>query len=118
MTMWFYVKTTDSPKTVGDIVCAANVFEDQHPKGKYSWIMQQASEEETWQIRGKYEQIKDLTNVAVVYRAGDTIVLGEVNDDFVPNFLDALLEKYGFDNLKWIVATPQLKPARRWPVAP
>jgi hypothetical protein len=108
MTMWFYVKSNDDPKTVGDIVCAYNVFEDQHPKGKYSWVMQEGKlPEEYWQIMGKYEDLKELTNVALIYKAGDTVVLGEVNDDFVPNFMDPLLEKYGFDNLKFIVATPK-----------
>jgi hypothetical protein len=34
--MGFYVKTTDKPKTVGDIVCAYNAFQDAHPMGKYS----------------------------------------------------------------------------------
>jgi hypothetical protein len=106
--MWFYVKTNDSPKAVGETVCAYNVFEDAHPKGKYSWIIEQGKgPEEYWQIKGKYEGLGDLTNVALVYKAGDTVILGEVNDDFVPNFLDPLLEKYGFDNIKWIVATPK-----------
>lgn len=108
MTMWFYVKTSDKPKKVGDTVCAYNIFQDAHPKGKYSWIMEQGKgEEEYWQIKSKYEDLKDMTNVALVYRTGDTVVLGEVNDDFVPNFLDPLLEKYGFDNVKWIVAAPK-----------
>jgi hypothetical protein len=108
MTMWFYVKTTDQPKKVGDIVCAYNVFQDAHPMGKYSWIMEQGKgEEEYWQIKSKYEDLKDLTNVALIYRTGDTVVLSEVDDDFVPNFLDPLLEKYGFDNIKWIVSTPK-----------
>jgi hypothetical protein len=106
--MWFYVKTSDKPKKVGDVVCAYNIFQDAHPKGKYSWIMEQGKgEEEYWQIKSKYEDLKDMTNVALVYRTGDTVVLGEVNDDFVPNFLDPLLEKYGFDNIKWIVAAPK-----------
>ena len=105
MTIWFYVKTSDQPKTVGDTVCAVNSFQDNHPKGRYSWIMQQGkSEEEYWQIESKYEGMKDTFVVAIVYKSGDTVVLGEVNDDFVPNFLDPLLEKYGFDNVKWIVA--------------
>jgi len=104
MTIWFYVKTTDNPKTVGDIVCADNFFEDDHPKGKYSWILEEGKgEEEYWEIRGKYEDSKDLTNVALVYRAGDAVVLGEVNDDLVPNFMDPLLEKYGLENIKWLV---------------
>jgi hypothetical protein len=106
--MWFYVKTGDNPKKVGDVVCAFNFFQDAHPKGKYSWIMEQGKgEEEYWQIKSKYEDLKDTTNVALVYRTGDTVVLGEVNDDFVPNFMDPLLMKYGFDNIKWIVAAPK-----------
>jgi len=108
MTMWFYVKTAHDPKIVGDAVCANNVFEDAHPKGKYSWIMQKGKgEEEYWQIMGKYEDLKELNNVALVYRAGDTVVLGEIGDDLVPNFMDPLLEKYGFDNIKWVTATPK-----------
>ncbi len=104
MTIWFYIKTPDLPKAVGDIVCAYNVFEDTHPKGKYSWIMEHATgPEDYWQIRGKYEDLKSLANVALLYRAGDAVVIGEVGDDFVPNFLDPLLEKYGFDNIKWAV---------------
>lgn len=108
VTMYFYVKTRDSPKVVGDVVCAYNVFEDQHPRGRYSWIMEQGKgEEEYWQIRGKYEGLKDLTNVALLYRTGDTVVLGEIDDDLVPNFMDPLTEKYGFDNLKWIITHPK-----------
>jgi len=106
--MWFYVKTNDDPKTVGDIVCAYNIFEDSHPKGKYSWVLQKGvGPEDYWEIRGKYEQMKDLTDVALVYKAGDAVVLGEVGDDFVPNFMDPLLEKYGFDNIKCIRASPK-----------
>jgi len=106
--MWFYVKTNDAPKTVGDAVCAVNIFQDAHPKGKYSWIMEQGKGEgEYWQIQSKYEDLEDLVFVALVYRTGDTVVLAEVDDNFVPNFLDPLLEKYGFDNVKWIVAAPK-----------
>jgi len=108
MTMWFYVKTTDTPKTVGEVVCAFNVFEDPHPKGKYSWIIEPTKGEgEYWQIKSKYEDLKDLTNVALIYRTGDTVVLAEIDDNFVPNFLDPLLEKYGFEKVKWIVALPK-----------
>lgn len=102
MTVWFYVKTNDDPKVVGETVCASNIYEDPHPKGRYSWILEKGpGKEEYWQIKAKYEELGKLTNVALVYRTGDTVVLGEANDDFVPNFLDPLLEKYGFDNLKW-----------------
>ena len=109
VTMWFYVKTTDKAKAVGDVVCAYNVFEDEHPKGKYSWVMEQREgDEDYWQIMGKYEDLKgDLTVVAAVYRAGDTVVLGEVDSDLAPNFLDPLLEKYGFDHIKWALTIPK-----------
>ncbi len=103
--MWFYVKTNDSAKIVGEVVCAFNIFEDAHPKGKYSWIMEQGKGEgEYWQIKSKYEDLKDLVNVALVYRSGDAVVLGEIDDNFVPNFLDPLLETYGFDNVRCVVA--------------
>lgn len=106
MTIWFYVKTDDTPKEVGDLVCANNVFEDAHPKGRYSWVMEHAKgPEDYWLIRGKYEELKDMTNVAMLYRSGDTVAIGEVNSDFVSNFMDPLLEKYGFDNVKAIVTT-------------
>ncbi len=108
MTIWFYVKTVDSPKSVGDVVCAFNIFEDAHPKGKYSWVMEKVKDEEDWYIRGKYEDLKDLTNVALVYRVGDTVVLSEVDDNFVPNFMDPLLEKYGFDNIKCVITKASL----------
>ena len=104
MTTWFYVKTSATPKAVGDVVCAFNVFEDPHPKGRYSWVMEKGKgEEENWLIMGKYEEVKMQTNVALVYRTGDTVALGEVHDDFVSNFLDPLIREYGFDNVKWIV---------------
>jgi len=108
MTIWFYVRTTDNPETVGEVVCERNVFEDAHPKGKYSWIIERGKgEEEYWQIMSKYEDLKELANVALVYRNGDAVVLGEINDNLVPNFMDPLLEKYGFDNVKWITAEPK-----------
>ncbi|MCW4017144.1 MAG: hypothetical protein NWF00_00435 [Candidatus Bathyarchaeota archaeon] len=109
MTIWFCVKTTDPADEVGNVVCAFNVFEDAHPKGKYSWILEKGvgDEEEYWQIRSKYEDLGELTDVALVYRAGDTVILGEVNDNLVPNFLIPLLKKYRFDNLKWIVSAPK-----------
>ena len=65
------------------------------------------SEGEYWQIESRYEEMKDLEVVALVYITGDTVVLGEIDDNFVPNFLDPLLEKYGFEKVKWIVATPK-----------
>jgi hypothetical protein len=104
MTLWFYVKTADDPKAVGDVVCAFNYAEGIHPEDKYSWIMQEGKTEPGyWEIKGKYAALSDLTEIAVVYRIGDTVVFSEVEDDLAPDFLDPLITKYGFDNVKWIV---------------
>lgn len=104
MTIWFYVKTSDSPKSVGEVVCSFNFYQGEHPEDKYTWIMEKGkAEEEYWEIKGKYDPLKDLASIGITYRIGDTVVLSEVDDDLAPNFLDPLLEKYGFDNVKWIV---------------
>jgi hypothetical protein len=104
MTTWFYVKTAQDPKKVADIVCKFNYYQGEHPEDKYSWVTEpkKSGEEEYWEIKGKYAPLKDLTLIGLAYRAGDTVVLGEVIDDLAENFLDPLLEKFGFDNVKWI----------------
>ena len=75
MTIWIYVKTNDDIRTVGDIVCAFNFTQG----------------------------LKDLSEIGVVYRIGDTVVLSEIDDDLTPDLIDPLITKYGFDNVKWIV---------------
>jgi hypothetical protein len=102
MTLFFYVKTLDEPPVVGQTVCAANSIMGQHVGDEYSWILQAGRDEPGyWEIRGKYAKLKDLTEVAIVYRVGDTVVLGEVDDGLAPNFVDPLITRYGFDNVKW-----------------
>ena len=109
MTIWLYVKTLEDPKAVGEIVCAFNYTEGKHPEDQYSWIMEAGRDEPSyWEIRGKYSALKDLTEIAIVYRIGDTVVLSEIDDNLAPNFLDPLITKYGFDNVKWLV-TPAMK---------
>jgi hypothetical protein len=104
MTIWVYVKTSDEPKAVGDIVCSFNVAEGIHPGDKYSWIIEAGKDEPGyWEIKGKYAKLKDLTEIGIVYRIGDTVVLAEIDDDLTPDFLDPLITQYGFDNVKWIV---------------
>lgn len=108
MTIWFYVKTKDEPKTVGEVVCNFNFTEGIHPEDKYSWIIEAGKDEPGyWEIKGKYAALKDLSVIGIVYRIGDTVVLAEIDDDLVPNFLDPLITKYSFDNVKWIVAITQ-----------
>jgi len=86
-----------------------NYYQGEHPEDKYSWVteLRKTGEEEYWEIKGKYAPLKDLSLIGLAYRTGDTVVLGEVDDDFAENFLDPLLEKYGFDNIKWIVIPPK-----------
>jgi len=60
-----------------------------------------------YKIKGKYAPLKDLTLIAIAYRTGDTVTLSEIDDSLTANFLDPLLEKYGFDNVKWIVLPPK-----------
>jgi len=104
MTIWFYVKTDDDPKVVGDIVCAFNYTEGKHPEDKYSWIMEIGKDEPGyWDIKGKYAGLKDLTEIGIVYRIGDSVVLAEIDDNLAPAFIDPLISKYGFNNIKWIV---------------
>jgi hypothetical protein len=109
MTLYFYVKTLEEPKTVGETVCEANYATGQHPGDEYSWILQEGRDESGyWEIRGKYAKLSDLTEVGIVYRIGDTVVLAEIDDGLVPNFADPLITRYGFDNVKWISAiTPR-----------
>lgn len=103
MTLFFYVKTLEEPKIVGETVCAANSITGQHPGDEYTWILQEGRDEPGyWEIRGKYAKLRDLTEVAIVYRIGDTVVLSEIDDGLAPNFVDPLILRYGFDNVKWL----------------
>ena len=104
MTIWFYVKTRDEPKVVGEVVCTFNYTEGKHPEDKYSWIMEVGKDEPGyWEIKGKYAGLKDLTEIGLVYRVGDAVVFAEIDDELAPDFLDPLVGKYGFDSVKWIV---------------
>jgi hypothetical protein len=109
MTIWLYVKTSENPQTVGQTVCDFNFYQGEHPEDKYTWIIQRGKDpgEEYYEIKGKYDPLKDLTLIGLAYRAGDTVVLSEIDDDLAANFLDPLLERYGFDNVKWIVVQPK-----------
>jgi hypothetical protein len=110
VTVWFYVKTLDDPKIVGEVVCAFNFIQGEHPEDKYSYVLEKGKdvgEGDYWEIKSKYAARNVLVPVAMVYRIRDTVVVSEVDDDLTPNFVDPLLEKYGFDSLKWIVVPPK-----------
>jgi hypothetical protein len=106
MTIWFYVKTDEDAKNVGDIVCKFNFSQGNHPEDQYSWIMEVGKDEPGyWEIKGAYAPLKEISTIGLVYRIGDTVVLSEIDDDLAPNFVDPLVEKYGFDRVKWLVVT-------------
>jgi hypothetical protein len=108
MTIWFYVKTEEDPKAVGTVVCNANFIEGAHPEDKYSWILEEGKDEPGyWEIKGAYKPLKQLSTIAIVYRIGDTVVFSEIDDNLAPNFADPLIEKYGFDNVKWLATLTQ-----------
>jgi hypothetical protein len=103
MTLWFYVKTPQDPKAVGEVVCNFNITSGEHPEDKYTWILQEGPDEpDYWEIKGKYAPLKALSVIGIVYRIGDTVVFSEIDDDLAPNFADPLITKYGFDNVKWM----------------
>ena len=108
MTIWFCVKTNQPPDSVAQVVCAFNTFDEVTPNGKCVWLVEKGEGvEEYCKILSKHEHQKDVSCIALVYREGDTVVLGEVADEVLPNFLAPLLAKYGFDLVKWIVANPK-----------
>jgi hypothetical protein len=108
MTIWFCVKTIQTPDFVAQVVCNFNTFDEDTSNDKCRWFVEKGKGvEEYWQILSKFEQQNDVSCIALVYREGDTVVLGEVADEVLPNFLAPLLAKFGFDFLKWIVANPK-----------
>ena len=108
MTIWFCVKTNQIPDEVAQVVCTFNTFDEETENGKCTWSIEKGTgPEEYWKINSKYELENQASCVALVYREGDTVVLGEVPDEVLPNVLAPLLAKYGFDQVKWIVANPK-----------
>ena len=108
MTIWFCVKTIQTPDTVAEVVCSFNTFEEETSNDKCIWFIEKGKgKEEYWRILSKNEHQRGVSCVALVYQEGDTVVLGEVADEVLPNFLAPLLARYGFDNVKWIVANPK-----------
>jgi hypothetical protein len=105
MTIWFYVKTEEPPTAVGKVVCDANFTQGKHPEDKYSWVLEEGKDEPGyWEIKGTYAALKnkELSKIGIVYRIGDTVVFSEIDDNLAPNFADPLIEKYGFDKVKWL----------------
>jgi len=95
--IWIYCKTVDDPKKVGQFVCKAN--SPQEKDEKHYWVIQDENESETYTIG---VACKDST-AAMVYRIGHSVVAIEVDDDCAHAIIEPLIEKYGFDNVKWLL---------------
>jgi hypothetical protein len=94
--MWIYCKTTDGPKKVGEFICRVNSIENDERR---SWIMKDEGESETYIIE---IDCRDSV-VAMVYRIGTSVIVIEVDDDCAPFVIEPLIERYGFDNVKWLL---------------
>ena len=90
--MFVYCNTTDSPRTVGEIICRANSVE----KNRKSWILKDS---------GDSCVIEANTNgfcVRVVYCVGDSVVGIEIDNHCSSRVIELLIEKYSFEKVKWL----------------
>ena len=81
MKIWFCAKTDDPLDTVAKVITAFNNVDEQTPKGKWTWSIEKGTgPEEYWKIISKFEvdPKMHLVYIHLVYREGDTVVLGEV----------------------------------------
>ena len=92
--MFIYCNTKDSPKIVGDAICRANFVEG----GKHYWKAKNEGEFYTIEINSKENC------VAVVYSIGNFVIGIEVDDNCVSKVIEPLIEIYGFENVKWLLA--------------
>jgi len=90
--MFVYCNTKDSLRTVGEVVCRANSV-----KNGRSWII--SGEGESFVIKAN----SDGQCVAVVYCVGDLVVGIEIDDDCASKVVEPLIEKYDFENVKWML---------------
>ena len=93
-----YCKTKDDPKFVADYVCKAN-FGELNSENK-SQIVKDENEDSCWIIQSK--RLNETS--AIIYRIGPEIVALETDDDCVSNIIEPLMKKYGFNNVKWLLA--------------
>ena len=91
-----YCKTSDGPKNVGKLLCRTNSVQDKNEN--YSWIVNK-TEDDSWIIETNCNQSPD----GIIYRIGNEVVCIEVDDNCAPKVIEPLIEKYGFDNIKWLL---------------
>ena len=92
--MFIYCKTNEPAMEVGKMICRANFIDNM---GK-SWNIED---------EGEYYTIKINSNsmcVAVIYSLGNSVVGIEVDENCASKMIEPLIEKYGFEKVKWFVA--------------
>lgn len=91
--MFIYCSTEDSPITVGELLCKAN-FDNEYR----SWRVKDEGEFYTINNSSKTDCI------AVVYSVSSLIVGIEIDDNYASKVVELLMEKYSFENVKWLVS--------------
>ena len=91
--MFIYCNTKDSPKIVGAVICRANFVDG----GERSWKVNEEGDFCAIEINSKSGC------VAVVYSVGGSVVGVEIDDDCASKVIEPLIEKYGFENVKWLL---------------
>ena len=92
--MFIYCSTKDSSKIVGEAICSANFVDG----GESSWKVNDEGDFCTIEINSKS------SCVAVVYSVGYSVVGVEIDNDCASKVIEPLIEKYGFENVKWLLA--------------
>jgi hypothetical protein len=92
--MYIYCSSKDSLKNVGEAICRANFVEED----KHVWKVKEVGEYFTIETNSKE------SCVAVIYRISSFVVGIEVDDDCASKIIEALIEIYGFEKVKWLSA--------------
>lgn len=91
-----YCNTSDDPKNVGKLLCRANSVQDKNEND--SWGVNK-SEDDCWIVETKCNP----SAAAMIYRIGNEVICIEVDNNCAPKVIETLIEKYGFDNVKWLL---------------
>ena len=91
--MIVYCNAKDSPKLVGEVICRANFVDGS----AQTWIVKDGGDFCTIEINS------ESLCVAVVYSVGDSVVAIEIDDNCASKVVEPLIEKYSFENVKWLL---------------
>ena len=92
---YIYCRTSDNISRIGELLCKANSVQDKNKND--SWIVNE--EDDYWIIKTDC----NLSPAAIIYRIRNDVVCIEVDDECTPKVIEPLMEKYGFDNVKWLL---------------